>query len=207
MSDVFNTIAGLFSKGNIGTTLAGANVGLGEIGNLLAGRQQQQQASNLQKQENAIANLTPAQLSQMAISGSKPVDNALIQSLTNTVQGDLASRGLAEAPGIFAAGESQAIAPYIEQNYQASLNAVLQKLGLPLEYANVIKQFMPNQQSMTPALQLLLQQLAKNKTATATAGTPTTGPNLGQLGTPPTFGDTSGGSTDALNALLQGQSA
>lgn len=209
MPDAFGAIAKIFTNPSFGPIASGASLGLGEIGNLLAGAAANKQESALSAQEKKIANLTPAQLTAMVTSAEKPIDNGLVQQINNSVQADMASRGLAEAPGIFAAGESQALAPYIQQNYQTALNQVMQQLGLPLEYANTIRQFLPNQQNMTPAMQLFLQQLAKLKSTNAGNGSgfPTTGPNPGDYGgTPPIFGDTGGstggGTYDALNSLL-----
>lgn len=218
MADVFKTIGGIFTNPIAGPIASGASLGLGEIGNLLAGRAADKQASDLAAQEKRIQNLTPAQLTGLVTSAEKPIDNALVQSINNSVQADMASRGLAEAPGIFAAGESQALAPYVQQNYQTALNQVLQQLGLPLSYANTLAQFLPKQQNLTPAMQLFLQQLSRLKGANASGGSgfPTTGPNLPDYGaTPPIIGDTGGtggsgggGVYDALNSLLtQGASA
>jgi len=167
MSEVMSTIGSIFSNPATGPILSGASAGIGEIGNLLAGSAQSKEAAALKAQQDKIANLTPSQLTGMVTSAEKPIDNALIQQINNSVQGDMASRGLAEAPGIFAAGESQALAPYVQQNYQTALNQVLTQLGLPLSYASTLAQFLPKQQNMTPAFQLFLQQLSRLKSSNA----------------------------------------
>lgn len=204
MPGAFSALGNIFSNPNTGAAISGATLGMGEIGNLLAGRQQQQEANAVKAQQDKIANLSPQQLSQMVNSAEKPIDKSLIESVSNTVGGDLAQRGLAQAPGIFAQSESQALAPYVQQNYNTALQQVLAQLQLPAEYAQVLQRYLPGQQNMTPALQLFLQQLSRLKGANAGQ---TTGPNLGQLGTPPIFGDTGTGSTDALSGLLDQQSA
>jgi hypothetical protein len=187
MSNTLGNIGSFFKSPSAGPILSGVNLGVGEIGNLLA--------SNAQ---DKVANLTPAQFSARVASAERPIDNSLVQAVNNSVQADMASRGLAQAPGIFAGEEAQALAPYAQQNYQTALNQVMEQLGL-----------LPKGQNLTPAMAMFLQQLSKlNGTNSSNflkvPNQSTTGPNLTQLGAPPTYGDTgsSGGLTDALNALL-----
>jgi hypothetical protein len=106
--------------------LTGSMFGAGEIGNIL---EEQKRLSY----QNFILDLVkhPEKLAAMAAKLQKPLDNALVQGVTNTVQGDLAQRGLSQAPGIFAATESQALAPYQQQNANTALQAVMASLGLP----------------------------------------------------------------------------
>jgi hypothetical protein len=73
----------------------------------------------------------PAKLAALVSKIQQPLNRGLEQSVGNQVQGDLASRGLSQAPGIFAASESQALAPYEQQNQNTALNAIMQALGLP----------------------------------------------------------------------------
>ena len=184
MPDAMSALSGVLSNPATGPVLSGATLGLGEVGNLLAGHAASQQEKALQNQENAITNLTPAELTAKVTSAENPINNALVQAINNSVQGDVASRGLAQAPGIFASEESQALAPYAQQNYNTALNQVMQQLGLPIEYANAIKSFLPGQQNMTPAMQLFLQQLAKLKTTNASGtftGGGATQPTLAQI--------------------------
>ena len=123
MSEVLSSIGSIFSNKAFPAIASGATAGLGELGNLLAGRQQSQQASALQSQEKAISELTPSQLSSMVSGATAPLNAGLVQSVGNTVQGDLAQRGLAQAPGIFAASESQALAPFEQQNQSTAMHA------------------------------------------------------------------------------------
>jgi hypothetical protein len=171
MSDVFSSIGKIFSNPATGPILSGASTGLGAIGNLLAGNAQSKEENALVAQQNKVANLTPEQLSQMAVKAEGPINNSLIQAINNSVQGDMASRGLAQAPGIFAANEEQAIAPVVQQNYNTALQQVLTQLGLPATYADAILKALPGQQSMTPSMMLFLQQLAKLKSTNAGNGT------------------------------------
>jgi hypothetical protein len=157
------SIGNLFKSPNLGPALSGGSLALGEIGNLLAGGQQSQQAKLLRDQQQRIASMSPADLTRMVQSAQAPLNQGLVQSVQNSVQGDLAQRGLAQAPGIFAATESQALAPYVQQNYDRALQQVLTQLGLPMEYATTIKQFLPGQKDITPSMMMFLKQLAARK--------------------------------------------
>lgn len=188
MSEVFSTLGKVFTNKAFAPALSAGTVGLGELGNLLAGRQQQQAYRAAQDQERYISSLTPEALTAMAARGAAPLDNALVQSVNNSVQGDLAQRGLAQAPGLFAASESQALAPFAQENLQSSLQALMQKLGLPLEYLNAMRSLLPGQQSMSPAIMQMLQQFAKLKGGGASPSVGGSGPIFGFPNTtPPTF--------------------
>lgn len=210
------SLGSLFSSQNLPALASGTSLGLGEIGNLIAGSEASKQQKQLQNQENAITSLTPAQLTQKVNAAAQPITTAEMQQIGNQVQGDVASRGLAQAPGIFASEESQALAPLVQQNYNTALQQVMAQLGLPLQYASAIAQFLPKQQNMTPAMMLFLQQLSRLKGANANGGV-TTGPNLGQLSPPPdsgsVYGDTGTTPTspdvfgDVSALLSQGASA
>lgn len=129
MDSLGSILGPLFTTGSgLSKVLTGGLFGAGEIGNLI---EEKKRAAY----QNYVMNLlnNPQKLSQMAVATEKPLDNALIQSVGNTVQGNMASRGLSQAPGIFAATESQALAPYAEQNYNTALNAIMQTLGLPAQ--------------------------------------------------------------------------
>jgi hypothetical protein len=101
--------------------------GAGITGNIMNSIQRGQVASQAQKN----ANLTPNQLATQVSAAEQPLDRSLVNTVNNQVQGDMAQRGLAEAPGIFAATEAGALAPYEQQNQQTALQLILQKLGLP----------------------------------------------------------------------------
>jgi hypothetical protein len=173
MSEVIQGLSSVFKSPAFGPIVSGGTLALGEVGNLLAGRQQQ-------NAYNAVTKMTPDQIARDAARTAAPLDRALTQSVTNQVSGDLASRGLSQAPGILASTESQALAPYAYQNYQAALQAVMEKLGMNLNAA----QLLPKGQNLTPAMMLFLQQMAKLKQTNANSG-PTLGPT-----TPPTFPNT-----------------
>lgn len=106
--------------------LLGGMLGTGEIGNIIEERKRaayQNQLMQLIKD--------PAKLTQMVLKAQRPLDNALVQAVNNRVQADMASRGLAQAPGVFAASQAQALAPFIQENQNAAMQQVLASLGLP----------------------------------------------------------------------------
>lgn len=112
--------------------LLGGMLGAGEVGNLL-------QTNKSNSYTDFLTNLmkNPAQLSGMVNQATTPLSSALVAALNNRVQGDLAQRGLAQAPGIFATSELQALAPYQLQEQQLAQNQVLAALGLPGQVTNI----------------------------------------------------------------------
>lgn len=148
--------------------LSGGSLGLGEIGNIIQGIQRQRELSTLNNAQKTLANLTPAQLSARVNQATQPLATGLTQAVGNQVQGDVASRGLAESPGIFAATESQALAPYVQQNQQMALQEVMQQLGLPIEYAQAYLQNLGQPTNLAPLMQLLMRQ--NNPSPSGTGG-------------------------------------
>jgi hypothetical protein len=145
----------LSSTGGIGggnplaQLISGGSFGAGEIGNILRG---QKEASY----QNQILNLfkNPGQLAALVAKLQQPLNNGLTQAVGNQVQGNLAERGLAQAPGIFAASEAQGLAPYYQQNQQTAMNSVLQLLGMP---ASTFKNPVNNSGALSMFLKTLQQ--------------------------------------------------
>lgn len=176
MSEILGKVGGLFTGGNLGKTLSVAPVALGEIGNLVTSAQRGGQIDALTKQENAISSLSPAALTAMVRSAQAPISQGLRNDVGNSVQADLAQRGLAQAPGIFATTQEQALAPFEQQNYQTALQQTLVKLGLPLDYARTILSATPGNADLSKAIALMLQQFQKSGPATPPGGSiPLTG--------------------------------
>ena len=165
MSQLFSSLGSFFSSPAAAPAISGASSGLGLLGNLISGISSQKEQNLLTTQQDKIANLTPSQLTSMVTSAEAPINQGLIQDVGNTVQADVASRGLSQAPGIFASEESQALAPYEQQNYQTALSQVMQQLGLPLQYAGVISELLKGQQTnLSPSLALFLKSLQQPNT-------------------------------------------
>lgn len=172
MSELLGSIGSFFS-GPAGKGIAtlgelGAT-GAGLAGNLSADRQRAQAASLAQKN----ANLTPQQLAEMVKSGTQPLDRGLIQAITGNVNANLSEQGLSEAPGLIATAESQALAPFQQQNQQTALQLVLQKLGLPAEFARTI----PPNANLAPLLAMLFK-------GSGSSGTTPTWQNQAPVGPP-----------------------
>jgi len=131
--------------------LATAGAGLG--GNILSSIQQGKVASQAEKN----AELSPAALAGRVSAAEQPLDRSLINTVNNQVQGDMAQRGLAEAPGIFGATEAQALAPFQQQNQQSALELILQQLGLPNSTLMALRSGGGGMANLSPLLQMLMK--------------------------------------------------
>jgi hypothetical protein len=156
MDSLTSAIQGIAPALGIGTA------GAGIAGNLMNAITRGQQVSQLQSAEKKLANLTPEQLSGMVAKGTAPLNQNLLQNVGNLVQADVAGRGLAESPGVFAATESQALAPYQQQNQSTALQLVMKKLGLPIEYADAIINAVGPNANVGSILQTLMQMPQKS---------------------------------------------
>jgi hypothetical protein len=112
--------------------LAGTGI-MGTVGNIKGNATKNavlQQQMDLTKR---YANMTPAQVSGGISSLEAPLSKDLTNSVGNTVQGQLAERGLSQAPGIFASSLGQGLAPYQLQEQQLAQDAFFKQLGLPIQ--------------------------------------------------------------------------
>lgn len=107
-------------------------IGSGAIGNIMANRARNQVLSSEMAQMNALNKLTPAQIVSGISSLQHPLNSNLVKSVGNTVSGQLAERGLSQAPGIQAQAFAQGLAPYQLQEQQLAQDAFFKKLGLPI---------------------------------------------------------------------------
>lgn len=128
--------------------------GAGLVGNIMSSVQQ----GNVAGEAEHNAHLTPAQLGTMVSGATVPLDRSLINAVNNQVQGDMASRGLAEAPGIFAASEGQALAPFEQANQDRALQLVLAKLGLPASTLAALRSGGGGMANLSPLLQMIMKQ-------------------------------------------------
>jgi hypothetical protein len=186
MSDLLGSIGTFFSSGagkGLESLIGLGTAGAGLAGNISAGQQAQKEENFLTNQQNAVANLTTAQLGKEAVAGAAPLDAGLVQAINNQVGGTLAEQGLAQAPGIEASSLAQAEAPYVQSNINTSLQAVLQKLGLPSQIAGTALAGMPKPTSLSPLLALLMK-------------------GMGGSGATPSPTLTQGGEQDFLNLLF-----
>lgn len=105
---------------------------MGTVGNIQANAARNKVLSSEMDQMNALNKLTPAQIASGTQALEVPLSDNLVKSVGNTVQGELASRGLSQAPGIYASSLAQGLAPYQLQEQQMAQQAFFQKLGLPI---------------------------------------------------------------------------
>ena len=169
-------IGNFFSSGAGQGIVKGAELGAtgaGLIGDIASQRAQSQQQSYLTNAEKTLAGLTPSQITQEAAGASLPLTSALTQEVGNNVDASLAEQGLSEAPGIQSTVLAQALAPYVQQNQEQALQVVMQKLGLPLQYASTVASLIPQGSSLTPLLALLSRgQTPSTSQATQFSGGP-----------------------------------
>ena len=158
---------GLESLAQIGAT------GAGLYGNLSAEHQQQQEANYLKQQQALLAD--PTKLAQEVAGATQPLNRALVSDVSNNVSGTLAEQGLSQAPGIQASVLAQALAPAEQQNQNTALQIVMQRLGLPIQYAQALLQNGPKGNNLAPLLALL------SKGGVGGSGGVTSGPNPAAL--------------------------
>jgi hypothetical protein len=172
MPDALGSIGNIFKSA--APAITGITAGTGLVGNILNSITRGQQVSNLQSAEKKFSSLTPEQFSSLVTRSEQPLGQDLIQSVNNSVQADMATRGLSQAPGVFAAEEAQTLAPFKMAQQQQALQQVLAQLGLPIEYAqSIINSLGPNA-NVSPLLQLLMNKGSG-------PGTPVTPQNMPSL--------------------------
>lgn len=178
MSDFLGSIGNFFGSSagkGLGEIAGLGATGAGLVGNLLNDRARSQAAAAAK----ANMNLTPAQLGAQVTAATQPLNANLVQAITNTTNANLAEQGLSQAPGLIASTESQALAPFEQQNQQAAMNLVLARLGLPQAYASTIP---PNAQ-LAPLIAMLMKGFGS--TNTPGVGTSPTGGAAGSYPTMP----------------------
>ena len=141
MPDIMSSVSGLFSS--IAPAFQGLSAAGGLTGNIMNAITRGQQIGKLQGWEN----LSPSALASKVAGATQPLNAGLVQSVQNATQADMASRGLSQAPGVFAAEEAQNLAPFEQQNQQTALQLILRQLGIPediLASTNTSSNIMPN---------------------------------------------------------------
>lgn len=157
MPGAMSALSGFFTSA--APAIQGATAGAGLFGNIMNSITRGRAVGNLESAEKKFANLTPEQLSGLVNRAEQPLDASLVQAINNQVQGDMASRGLSESPGVFAASEAQALAPFKQREQQIALELVMKQLGLPIEYAQaILGSTGQNSDVSNSIMQLLLRQ-------------------------------------------------
>lgn len=149
--------------------------------------------SAFQNQQYAqkVRNLTSnPEAMQAYINGFKqPLVAGLQQGVANQAQAEAAERGLSTSPGQFSQIESQAIAPYLQQQQNTATQNALQSLGLGQSTVN------PNAGTgALGSLQYALKGLGGLGTASPASLGAAQQYNLGSVA-PPTGADAGGGSS------------
>lgn len=118
-----------------GTGGKGLNALLGAAGtgaNIFGSIQNFQQRQKQIDAQNYISSLLkdPTKYNKAVAGYTAPLDAGLTAGITNQVQGQLAERGLGSSPAAFTQAETQALAPYLQQNKQSAVNDLFNMLGL-----------------------------------------------------------------------------
>lgn len=138
--------------------LLGGSAVAGTVGNIGANRARNQVLSKEMSQMDSLSKLTPDQIVKGIAAIQQPLSKSLVSGVGNTVQGQLAERGLSQAPGIYASSLSQALAPYQLQEQQMAQQAFFQKLGLPISARPSPFGPFPQQTNSSQAIQALMQR-------------------------------------------------
>lgn len=112
--------------------LAGTGI-MGTVGNIKGNATKNAVLQDQMNLTKKYENMTPAQVASGISSLEAPLSKNLTNTVGNTVQGQLAERGLSQAPGIFASSLGQGLAPYQLQEQQLAQDAFFKKLGLPIQ--------------------------------------------------------------------------
>lgn len=150
---------GTFLKNNARTVIPGAATGVGFLSNWLAARRQHARDKFVQ---NLVQN--PAEMQKYVSGFSKPLAAGLKENVGNQVQAFLGERGLSGSPSISADVESQALAPYQQQQQQMAINEALSTLGMMPQGGRTA--------DLSGTLSLLMKGLSPNPGAPPHAGGP-----------------------------------
>ncbi len=179
--------------------------GMGVVGNILNQKARSDELGYLKNQQKILSD--PTAMAKQVAAATQPLNTGLVQGVENQVQGTLAEQGLAQAPGIQAAVLSQALAPYYQQNQNTALQLVMERLGLPLQYASTYLSGLPQNSNLAP-LMALLQRNNPSSTSSLPSWWPTSRPTIPTPTTtdpglppdifniPPVLTDTGGGGFD-----------
>jgi hypothetical protein len=130
MSDLATSIGSFFQQ--YAKPLSALATAGGAGANVYTGIQNANNTGNYNSTQQYIQNLVknPQAMQKAAASYTQPLTAGLTDSVTNTVQAQLAERGLGGSPSALTASLTQALAPYIQTNQQTGLNTLLQSLGV-----------------------------------------------------------------------------
>lgn len=157
IGSVFGKLGGLI-KGHPSQAL-GAGLGIPAIiSQYQSAKQQNQYIQSMLNLMKQYQSMTPGDVSAGVAALEKPLDQSLINSVTNPTQAFLAERGLTQAPGIAQQELSTNLAPFANQNIQNAINEFFQMKGLPIQAGSAGSYaFAPRQpQSLQGILSMLM---------------------------------------------------
>lgn len=106
---------------------------MGTVGNMGANRSRNSILQAQMEQMRTLANLTPEQVAKGIAALQQPLSSNLTHNVGNTVQAQMAERGLSQAPGVYASTLAQGLAPYQVEMQRQAQDAYFRKLGLPIQ--------------------------------------------------------------------------
>lgn len=131
---------------SISTFMSGAGgkglqslLGLAGLGtNIYTGIEQQQQAQKQAAAQDYVRGVVsnPAKLAAAEAGYTQPLTAGLTSDITNTVQANLAERGMGYSPAAYTQQLTQALAPYIQANRQTGQANLLNALQLMVSGSN-----------------------------------------------------------------------
>lgn len=130
MPQMLTSIGSFFSQ--YAKPLSSIATAAGSGANLYSGIQNAQNLGSYNSTQKYIQNLVknPQAMQKAAAGYTQPLTAGLTDAVTNQVQAQLAERGLGGSPAALQANLAQALAPYIQQNQQTGLNALMNSLSL-----------------------------------------------------------------------------
>lgn len=134
--------------------------GFGVLNNILSGIKQRQALQGAVTQQQTTANLlnNPALIAQKVAAASQPLDQSLVQDITNQVQAQGAERGWATSPNIMQAVLGQTLAPYKLNEQQIAAQMISRVMGLPFDQSLQLADAFSKSGSDTTAFWQMLQQ-------------------------------------------------
>lgn len=130
MSELMTSIGSFVS--NYAKPLSALATAGGAGANVYTGIQNANNASSYNSTQKYIQDLVknPQAMQKAGAAYTQPLSAGLTDSVTNQVQAQLAERGLGGSPSALTASLTQGLAPYVQQNQQTGLNALMQSLGI-----------------------------------------------------------------------------
>lgn len=186
MSDVINMIGGVLSgQGTLGKLFS---TGTGVMDMIAKYKEQARIKAAQDRQMYFLKH--PEALQALVKRYTQPLQQGLVAGVGNVVQGQMAERGLNQAPGIYQQVSEQALAPYYQNSQQMALHMALQQMGLPADILST------NPDSGPGGLAAIFKELFKPQATSSGLPSPTGG--VSPTGPQPDWGLILGGGQPEL---------